>query len=274
MENETMSNNEQKEKLTWIDCMVTAMFSPKEYGKLIRLSGGKIAKYVAVLLLLVCTIQYAIPTLGSIAGLGGMKDIILYEIPQFSLKDGVFYLEEKIEIIDEATGASVIVDTTVDVFTKEDVPANMIQAVLVSKSNMLVYNSVYGMETTDESKFEDMKDVEISNETVSELSGAIYFLLVCVFVFFYFAAVMEYLIIALVYGGFLYMMVKLIMPELRFGKVYKAGLFAQTIGVLVEAVTYCLGIELLYMAGAIFNVFITVVLMNKAVLQFKINKQV
>ena len=125
MRNETAANTAKEDKFTLIDSLITAMFIPKEYGKLLKLGAGKIVRYVIVVLLLVCTIQYAIPTLGSIAGLGGLKNIIMNEIPEFSLKDGKFHFSEKIEKIDEVAGVGLIVDTTVEEYTREDVPEKM-----------------------------------------------------------------------------------------------------------------------------------------------------
>ena len=95
MERKMETNNDKSFSL--IDSMITAMFLPKEYGKLLKLSNKRIVRYVAVVMFLVCVIQYAILGLGSIAGLGGIQGIVMNEIPEFSLQDGTFYLGEKIE---------------------------------------------------------------------------------------------------------------------------------------------------------------------------------
>ena len=54
-----------------------------------------------------------------------------------------------------------------------------------------------------------------------------------------------------------------------FGKKKKHSEF----GKIVVAVTYCLGMELLYMAGSIFAVMTTVVLMNRAIQEFHVTKE-
>lgn len=274
MDNETSAKRSGEEKFTLIDSLITAMFVPKGYDRLLKLSKGKIVRHVLVVLLLVCLVQYAIPSLGSIAGLGGVEGILMNETPAFALEDGKFYLEEKIEQVDEVSGVCLIVDTTVDEYTKEDVPANMMQAVLVSRNNMLVYNSMYGVGAMVESQnFEDLKDLTITNQTVSDMSGFIYASLLFVFVIVWFAAIAEYLLTALFYAFFMYMFVKVVIQDLTFGTVYKVAVFAQTIGVIVEAITYSLGIEFLYMAGGFFNVFVTIMLMNKVIIKFKINDE-
>lgn len=274
MENEASAKKSGEEKFTLIDSLITAMFVPKEYDKLLKLSKGKIVRHVLVVLLLVCMVQYAIPVLGSIAGLGGVEGILMNETPEFALEDGKFYLEEKIEQIDEVSGVCLIVDTTVDEYTKDDVPANMMQAVLVSQNNMLVYNSMYGMGAMVESQsFEDMKDLTITNQTVADMSGFIYASLLMLFVIVWCAAIAEYLLTALFYAFFMYMFVKIVIQDLTFGTVYKVALFAQTIGMIVEAITYSIGMDFLYTAGSFFNIFITILLMNKVIIKFKINDE-
>ena len=269
-----MKSSDKEKSLSLIDSMITAMFLPKEYGKLLKLSNKRIVRYVAVVMFLVCVIQYAILGLGSIAGLGGIQGIVMNEIPEFSLQDGTFYLGEKIEKVDEASGIYLLIDTSQKEFTRDDIPQNMLQAVMVSESNMVVYNAIGGLggmvETQD---FDIYKDVVINNQTLADMSGLIYLFLFFVFVLLYFAAIVEYLLYALIYAGFTYFVVKTIMIDLEFGEVYKITLFAQTIGKIVVAVTYCLGMELLYMAGSIFAVMTTVVLMNRAIQEFHVTKE-
>ena len=275
MEKETSAKKPEKEKFTLIDSLITAMFVPKEYNKLLKLSTGKIIRYVFAVLLLVCLIRYAIPCLGSIAGLGGMEGILMNETPTFALEDGKFYLEEKIEQVDEVSAVCLIIDTTVEEYTKEDVPANMMQAVMISQSNMLVYNSLYGFGAMVESqRFEDWKDLTITNRTVANMSVFIYVGLLFVFVIVWFASMVEYLLMAFFYGGITYLFVKAVIPNLTFRTAYKTAVFAQTIGLIVESITYSLGMETLYMAGGFFNIFITVSLMNKAIVKFKINDEI
>lgn len=272
MEKKVETNNDKSFSL--IDSMITAMFLPKEYGKLLKVSNKKIVRYVAVVVLLVCIIQYAILGLGSIAGLGGIKGIVMNEIPEFSLQDGKFYFEEKLEKKDEVSGVYLLIDTSQKEFTRDDVPQNMLQAVLVSESNMVVYNGISGLGGMVETQsFDIYKDIVINNQSVADMSGLIYLALFFFFVLLYFAAIVEYLFYALLYAGFTYFVVKTIMIDLEFGDVYKITLFAQTIGQIVEAVTYCLGIELLYMAGSIFAVMTTVVLMNRAIQEFHVTRE-
>lgn len=251
------------------------MFIPKDYGKLLKLRVGKTVLYVVVITLFVALIQYAIPGLGAIAGLGGMKEIIMNEIPEFSLQDGKFYFEEKIEQKDEVAGIYMILDTSVEEFERKDIPKNITQAVMVSENNMMVYNSVYGVGgMLDIQNFSDFKDVSISNKTVADKSGVIYVGLFFMFVVMYVTSVIEYLMTALLFTLFTYMFVKLVMHKLSFGIVYKVAIFAKTIGIIVESVTVCLGMELLYLAGGFFNIIVTAMIINKVIVKYRMHETV
>ncbi len=264
-------STERHSRMTTIESMMVAMFRPKEYGDLLKKKTNQVVGYIIAVILLVCLIQYAVPATGAIAGLGGMKDIIMYEVPEFSLDKGKFYLEEKIERIDEVSGVCLIVDTTVDEFTKSDVPENMMQAVLVSENNMLVYNSMYGMGGVAETQsFAAFKDLTISNKTVADMSGFIYFMLICLFLMLCFATMAEYLIYALFYALCMFILVKGSQLDLTFGKVYKVTLFAQTLGALLKAVAYAISSSLFLLVAGFLSLCITVVIMNKVILQYKL----
>ena len=273
MENENIAKNEVKEKCSLIDCMIIAMFSAKEYPRLLRISKRKLVWYVVVVSLLIGLVQYAIPVLGSLAGLGGVKGIFTHEVPQFCLEDGELYVEERIEVADEVTGVYLLIDTSMDTFTKQDVPNNMMQAVLISKSNMIVYSSVYGMGAmTEEEKFENLKGVVFSNQTVIDYSAGIYISFVFAFIAVWILVALEYLFTALLYAGFMYLLLKSLMPDATFATVYKVFLFAQTIGAIAVAVSYCLGSGTLLMAAEFFRVIVTLALSNKALLGMMKNR--
>ncbi len=266
MENGT-SNDVQENKMTFVDSLLSAMFLAKDYGMLLRMSFGKLVRHILFVVALACVIQYAIPALSTIAGLGGMRNIITRELPTFSLEDGKFQLSEKIETVDEEAGLYYLVDTSVKEFTKEDIPKNMVQVFMVSETNMLTYtavNGINGMISTQ--KFADMGEVSLNNQMVADRSTSIYAFLAGVFVLLIGSSVVEYLLMALVYAALPYFLFKMLMPDLTYGKTYKIALYALTLGTLVKAVTTCLGGEILYMAGSLFQIMMTIILINRAVM--------
>ncbi len=265
---ENTVETEEQEKMKMSDCFITAMFLPKEYNKLLKLKTGKIIGYLFLLMLLTTVIQYAIPTLGAIAGLGGMKGIIMNEIPEFAFKDGTFSFGEKLEQLDEEIQSYYLIDTSVERFTEEDVPKNMMEAILVSKTNILIYNNITGLGGgVQEQLFENYKNITITNATVAKHTLLIYMFLFLIFLVAYGISFVKYLLMALFYAAILYLMTRTMMLQNTFGRMYKMALFAQTIGAIVEAVAICLNSALLILAGNVFHVLITVYIMNKVLIQ-------
>ena len=262
--NPEMDNQNEQERMSMADRFITAMFTPREYGKLLRLRSGSVIGFLVLVSFLISFIQYAIPTLGAVAGMGGIRNIVENQIPQFSLKNGEFTLDEKIEKQDNSVGVYVLVDTSKKKFTKEDIPANVVEAILVSKSNILLYNEVTGVgKLVQEEKFSDYKNLTISNTTLADASTMFYIMMVVVYVFVYLFVLVKYLFTAVFYAVVMYLLSKTMMLDLTFGKVYKIALFAQAFGSIVMAVTYCIGSAILVLTGSAFNMLVTVILMNK-----------
>lgn len=271
--NPEMDNQNEQERMSMADRFITAMFTPREYGKLLRLRSGSVIGFLVLVSFLISFIQYAIPTLGAVAGMGGIRNIVENQIPQFSLKNGEFTLDEKIEKQDNSVGVYVLVDTSKKKFTKEDIPANVVEAILVSKSNILLYNEVTGVgKLVQEEKFSDYKNLTISNTTLADASAMFYIMMVVVYVFVYLFVLVKYLFTAVFYAIVMYLLSKTMMLDLTFGKVYKIALFAQAFGSIVMAVTYCIGSAILVLTGSAFNMLVTVILMNKAIMTMKMEQ--
>lgn len=278
MEYTNYEGNEQpkkeSQKMGMADCFITAMFLPKEYGNLLRLKLGKIVVYLIFLIFLTSLIQYAIPALGAIAGLGGIKNIVLSEIPDFALTEGSFSFGERLEKKDEEMGVYILVDTSKEKFTKDDIPDGMMEAIMVSKSNILVYNNVTGIGgMLQEDTFDHYKGITLTNQTIANGVSWIYAILAFVFVSLYVAAFIKYLFIGLFYAVVMYLLSKTMMMELTFGKVYKIALFAQSVGAVVMAVVYCIGSPLFILTGSAFNMLVTVIIMNKALVYMKLESE-
>lgn len=266
--NSFVENN--SEKITVADRFLIAMFSPKEYGKILKEKTNK-AVWFTILLIFLCTmIRYVIPTVALIAGMGGMKDIIINEVPEFSLENGEFTLEKRIEKDDELSGVYVLIDTDVKKFTNDDVPKGVVEAVLVSKTNMLVYNEYTGFTgETQEALFSEWKDITITNKTIIDNVGFIYFGIVIMLISMYFFELSKYLMMGLFYSLFMLVYVKMFMLPTSFGQVFKTSVYAQAIGTLVYAITCCIGNATLIFAGNVFEILITFSIMRKVIFPIK-----
>ena len=70
------NNQDEQQRMSMADRFITAMFTPKEYGKLLQLKSDSVIGFLALVIFLVSFIQYAIPTLGAVAGIGGIRNMI------------------------------------------------------------------------------------------------------------------------------------------------------------------------------------------------------
>lgn len=269
-------NNEDRAKknpMRMSDRFLTAMFLPKEYRTLLELKMSKMVNYLCLLMLLVSVIQYAIPALGAIAGMGGIKNIILNEIPEFSLKEGIFSYDGKVEKLDESAGVYFLIDTSVERFTKDDIPEDIVEAILVSSTNILVCNNISGLGgVVQEDTFGHYKDFVITNQTIADASSIIYVMMFFVFVLLYILTFVKYLFSGLFYAFVMYLLTRTMLMKTEFGKIYKTALFAQSTGAIVIAVTYCINTTIFILAGSAFNMLITVIIMNKALIQMKMEQ--
>lgn len=262
---------EKAEEMSLTDRFITAMFLPKEYGKLLQLSGGKLVQFLLLLILLVGVIRYAVPVLGAIAGMGGVKNIIQNKIPYFSLENGTFTLDEEFEWLDESGGIYILVDTSVDEFTREDIPENMIETILVSHTNVLFMNQIPGLGgIIQENKWNEMTGVSLNNDILAENSTMICVILLPFFFLLYVLELIKYVVAGLFYAIVMLLLARTMMIDISFADIYKSALYAQAIGAIVSAVTYCINVPILILTGSSFAMLITVMIMNKAFIHMKL----
>lgn len=265
-----MNENTTTQKIGMAERFMIAMFSPKEYKKILAQGGRKLIPYLLLLLLLVSAIQNIIPTAAALAARGGIRNIILNEIPDFSLKDGIFRLAETYEKDDSDMGVWIRVDTSKKKYTEKDIPEGYVEVLLVSKTNMVFYNEVSGLGgVAQELRFKDYKDWNIDNAALAQQTPVFYGILVFTMVLLYIGNLVKYCVMAVFYTLVLYLLAKVIMPDATFGGIYRVALYAQSTGAVVSAVTYCLGIPILVLAGSSFGMLITVMIMNRALMAEK-----
>lgn len=263
-------NGSQSESMSLTDRFITAMFLPKEYDKLLCLATGKLVQFLLLLILLVGLIRYAVPALGAIAGMGGIKSIVYNRIPDFSLENGTFTLDGQMEWIDEEGGIYILVDTDVNEFTQDDIPESMVEAIMISRTNLLFYNQVPGLGgIVRENKWKELTGIVINNDILAKNSFVIYAALLSLFISLYVLELIKYLMTGLLYAIVMLLLVRTMMNDISFGDIYKTAMYAQAIGAIVNAVMYCINSPVLILAGSSFAMLITVMIMNRAFIHMK-----
>lgn len=260
-------HEEINKKLSMADRFLIAMFSPREYGKLLKLPMKNVVTFLLCLIGLLTIVQVVIPIFGAIAGMGGMEKLILNKIPNFELKDGKFFYDDRYEVNDEQAGVYILVDTDIEEFTDADVKreGKAIETILVSRTNMLVSNYIGDVEAMRQNyRFKDYGELNFSNESLTKYIPFFYVCLVFGCICSYFILLIRYLVSALCYAAFVYAIeVFLLQKHNHFGKTYLVAIFAKTVGSIVLAVSICAGTTLVIMAADSFAVFTTIIIMNK-----------
>ncbi len=265
MENENKENKNDNKNMSIADRFITAMFLPGDYPALLKLKAGKVISYIILLALLLSLVQYGIPVLAAIAGYRGVGNYITEQLPDFSLENGIFTLSEKYERDDDKTGIYILIDTDKEAFTVDDIDKDMLQVMLISRTNILMYNNITGVSgMVQEQKFSDFSNLKINNESVAGMAPMIYAGMFFAFLFVCFMTFAEYMISALFYALILYVLSRLMQGRVPFAAIYKIALFAQTLGALVSAVANFIGTPVLVMAGSTFAMIVTVLIMNRA----------
>lgn len=269
MENidKSQGDSKKEEGLKIADRFAIAMFSPKEYGALLKENTGKLIGFLVLLFLLVSVIRYGVPALGTIAGMGGIDNIILREVPDFSLEKGELRLDDRYENRDDLNGIYMLADTDVESFRASDVPEGMVQAIMISRTNILVYNSLSGMAgQVQENKFSDFGDISLDNQSLTQFSGVIYVSLAFLFVMLYIFEAVKYLAVGLFYSLVFLLYSRIFAIPTPFERIYKTSMYAQAIGTVVYAITCCINSSALIFAGSIFEVLISFSIMRRVLL--------
>ena len=256
--------NNNSDNMSMADRFITAMFLPNEYNSLLKLKMSKVISYFCVLILLASVVQFAIPALAAVAGYGGVRAYILNELPEFSLKNGELFVDEVIEEDNSDAGVYMIVNTDVVKYTEDDIPKEMLQAMMVSKTNIIMYNNITGMNgLVQEQPFSLYGSLNIDNESIAAMAPVIYVCMFFIFVMLYIVSFVRFLLAGVMYAVIMLLLSKILMTDLSFGKIFEISLFAQTVNVLVTAVAYCIGSDVLILSATTFGMIITVLIMNR-----------
>lgn len=262
-----MNKEKGKDALTMADRFMIAMFSPKEYGKILKENTGKLIVFLALLISLFTLVRYVIPGAAMLAGMGGLKGIITREIPNFSLENGEFTVDKRIEKDDEVSGVYVLIDTDVEHFTQEDVPANVLEAVLISKTNLLVFNeySVYSGKSQ-EMLFSDIKDSKLNNKILADMAPVIYFFIGIFVIMLYFSELCKYMLWGLFFTIFITLYSNVWMHPVEFKTAFKTSMYAQAIGTLVYSITCGFGNSMFMFAGNFFQIIMSFSIMRRVLI--------
>lgn len=210
----------QQHKFNFFEQIAYAVGRPMQYFRLTKVSGGRMTAFVFLFILLTSLISSAHMFYG-IFGPDGLTTVLREEIPDFELSNGELYVSERIE--ETSAGTYILIDTDVESFDVSDIDKSYIQAILVSRSNVLVYQ-YRGIQET---RFSDIPGLHLDNSIIDSLMPFFTFIMILVAVFVYLFGVAGFYISALLYSIIGFIVNSLSHANLRYFTIFKTALYAK-----------------------------------------------
>ena len=128
---------EVSEDIGFFDQLIIALTKPRKLLGLSELSGGKFAKYVVLLALLLSFVTVIIPAAATVTGFKGFKNLFLNSMPAFKVEDGKLKAEDTFMMrISEVT---ILMDTEDETVSKEKLDATGFYITIGSRYIQMVY---------------------------------------------------------------------------------------------------------------------------------------
>ncbi|MCD8018175.1 MAG: DUF1189 domain-containing protein [Clostridiales bacterium] len=186
---------EQDNRVGFFERYFIACFQPGKYKTLINDKMGKHVCYTIVLLLFMLLVDTVIPVGAWVASVGGLKNLFLNRLPEFTLDDGEFEMSMPLSFTIGGT-IRIEIDSDVEEYTDSDYNTDYTEEILISRSNVLIRVS----ENVTEIKFSTLSDIFLDNEG---LAGAIPLIIASLIFYFIISLVTkgaQYLILAVGFG--------------------------------------------------------------------------
>lgn len=152
---------------------------PSKFGLLLGQKRRKVISYTIILMVCLTLMNFVVPVAGFFASVGGYDQFVTEGLPDIELKEGTLQVGSKIEI-GKNSATHVLVDTSVEKAATSDInEEDYIAEVIVTKNNMVVYNS--GMSAV-ELDFSQFDGIVLNNEGLLNMKTVVYlFLVICFF---------------------------------------------------------------------------------------------
>lgn len=243
----------ERETISFTEQIRIALSKPLWYKSLFQQPIGKHMCYFLALLVLITVIQFGVPVAAYLQSVGGLQQLLLEHIPTFSLEQGVLTVDSAVDW--QQNGVRLVIDTSVDAYTMEQVMQeadamddSMAVVYMISRTNAVCNQVMMPLE------FSSFGNITFNNQMLYQ-TAPYYIVIMGVIMFLYNLA--AYLISALFFAGFGYLMNRALKLNLKFGQIYLIALYAKTVEILLESVLQVVGFSVLYYVGSIVGIFIT-----------------
>lgn len=233
------SNRNQTVELTrvplWLQ-YINSFRGARHYPQYLSLSTGKVVGYFFFLTFIVTLLAIVVPTIGQLVGIGGVRQYLQDNIPEFALKNGALTIEEAIEY--DTSDVVININPQVERYSKDDLNPNRSMELLAGK-----YSAVINMAgVVSEIDYKDYSFLSMDKQSVLDNSSMFYLSLILILAAAYLGQtiyiVSTVLLLALVglLSNGMYQF------SLSFGQLMKLAVYSTTILSTVEAVNTALNL--------------------------------
>lgn len=243
---------EEKVNYGLFDQIPISFFRPSRYKELLSIKRRLLVGFVIIVTFLSFVLESLIPFLAWDVSIGGLDNLMVNGIPRFSLENGVFEIENPIEI--KIPGKFYIkADSDVDTYTRDDLDGNYSEIILISRNNLISQHSgmLYAV------KFSDVKQT-MNNQTLLETLPVVKVMLAIIFVFIYIGKVLGFLLSAVFFAFLSRTMARDKEGNtVPFNTAFIFALYARAPFVLVSGINMCLGNPISPLLVIFLGVFMT-----------------
>lgn len=184
----------QGHKFNFFEQIAYAVARPMQYYRLTKVNSSRLTVFI-FLLLLITSIVSAVQISYNLFGPTGLSRYLREDIPEFDLTDGLLYVSERIEDINN--NSYVLVDTDIYEFTTADIDESYDQVILISQTNLIIYRPYGRIQAV---RFNNLEGLHLDNSIIGNILPFIYLIVALGIIISYIFKVIIYCISALFYS--------------------------------------------------------------------------
>lgn len=219
------------QKVGFFHQIAYAIAKPKKYTDLTKVSTGRLTGFVFLFILITTIVSFCLPLMVNEITGKGFGDIIENYVPDFEFKNGTLELYETTNVKENSN--VFIADTSIESFSSEDLdsyPSRYTSIVLISKTNMLIYNNG----SINRFVFADYSGFHLTKEILLTFVPMVYGIIAFVTVILYLAYVAIYFLTSLLYSLIGMLMQKTIGINLPFGYLFRIAIYSKVTMLIIR----------------------------------------
>ena len=219
----------------------------KRYPSFLNNKKGKVFLYLMLLTLVYFICAYIVPFVSFELSTGGIKQVILENVPDFSLENGTFHIDTPINY--EESGTLVVVDTSASNWTAaydtsdwEDALSDYSRALIADQCNMIFKDEGQVQVFS----FADLGIEHFTRDTLISFLPFVGLILIVAFIFLYFWHLLLYLLGALIVALIGMIICSCMHYKLTYGQLILLSIYAKTLSLLVKAVLNLFDVSIVF----------------------------